>query len=160
MNLEREVERRTDLRMIDHLLREIDGLSGEITALQRKIMDRREQIVDLQDKVDIREGLKMPTIPRAICVPCGLAYRIQKNGVRAVNRAVNRFANGEPYFTVQSDRYACEGCGHEVLVGFGLDSEWEQFEGEDARNKADNDVDFYTTAEDKVLAQAAERQAS
>ena len=90
----------------------------------------------------------MPTIPRAICVPCGLAYRIKKNGVRAVHR----LTGGDAYFTGQSDRYVCEGCGHEVLVGFGVQTEWERYEGEETRYRRENDVYFYTTAEDKSAA--------
>lgn len=89
----------------------------------------------------------MPTIPRAICIPCGLAYHVKKNGVRAVNR----LADGDAYFTVQSDRAACEGCGHEVLIGFALSAEWERHEGEETRYRGENDVYFHSSIEDRKV---------
>ena len=68
----------------------------------------------------------MPTMPRAICVPCGLMYQVERNSVQAVSLIVPRENETPPvhYTALQSDRYKCEGCGHEILVGFGEHFQW------------------------------------
>ena len=51
---------------------------------------------------------------RPVCVQCKQTMRCAKNEVTAI-----QLDAGEDYALYSSDKYACPGCGHEVLVGFG-----------------------------------------
>ena len=61
------------------------------------------------------EENKMPSIPTAVCVPCGREYQAGpgKTGVTVECK----LKNGDPYYKTQGDIHVCPGCGHKVVVG-------------------------------------------
>ena len=58
----------------------------------------------------------MPSIPRAICVPCGREYHAGPGYTGAVIRAET--GDGEPYYQIMGDIWVCPECGHRAVVGF------------------------------------------
>lgn len=50
-----------------------------------------------------------------VCVPCARTMRCAKNDFKVVTLT----GSSEPYQIYNGDKYRCEGCGTEVVVGFG-----------------------------------------
>lgn len=67
-------------------------------------------------------------MPGPVCVGCRRFYRARRNGVRVLEQmpeharaepGVGAEASWVPYRVWLADLYRCEGCGHEIIVGFG-----------------------------------------
>jgi len=63
-------------------------------------------------------------MPDLVCVKCQRKFRIEKNGVDAieftpVHKMTGEFLQMEPYQVHSTDKWKCPGCGIEVLAGFG-----------------------------------------
>lgn len=60
-------------------------------------------------------------MPKPICCACNLFYRPAKLGVTVMEgRPISRDV-WLPYKLWQADRWKCQGCGHELITGFGRD---------------------------------------
>jgi hypothetical protein len=68
-------------------------------------------------------------MPKPICVKCQRFYRPQRNAVPVIegmpthNLALpgtREPQSWRPYKIWSADQWHCEGCGHEIVVGFGL----------------------------------------
>lgn len=66
---------------------------------------------------------------KPICVPCQRFYRPEKNGFKFIEgMPTTNFARAgtvdadlwKPYKLWVGDKWRCEGCGHEIIVGTGL----------------------------------------
>ena len=77
-------------------------------------------------------------MPKPVCVACQRFYRPYKTGQWVVEgKPIEEGAKpglAEPHLWVpykmwQSDKYRCEGCHHEIVVGFGLRPVWQDFQG-------------------------------
>lgn len=75
-----------------------------------------------------RSTKKAKRIMKPICVPCQRFYRPEKNGFRFVEgMPINNFAPPgtarpdlwKPWKLWIGDKWKCQGCGHELVVGVG-----------------------------------------
>jgi hypothetical protein len=73
-------------------------------------------------------------MPKPACVKCKRFYRPKKNGARALEQmpTVDGAKPGTqdedlwaPYKIWHADLWQCEGCGHELIVGYGRLPEYE-----------------------------------
>ena len=55
----------------------------------------------------------MTYIPRAVCLRCKKPYKVEKNGV-----IVHAHAKIGYYYSIETDKWKCPECGHEIIVGF------------------------------------------
>jgi hypothetical protein len=74
---------------------------------------------------------------KPVCVPCKRFFRPEKNGYSLVegmpivnlappgNAAPEQWA---PYKLWRADKWKCQGCGHEIVVGFGSSPIAEHYE--------------------------------
>lgn len=64
----------------------------------------------------------MAHIPKAVCLKCNLEYKVEKNGVTmeaiVVANTESLAVTTRPYYKIDSDKWKCPGCGHEILTGF------------------------------------------
>lgn len=58
-------------------------------------------------------------MPKPVCVPCKLFYRPEENGFHLTEGAPTG-SKWRPYKLWMADKWKCRGCGHEIIVGFGL----------------------------------------
>jgi hypothetical protein len=81
-------------------------------------------------------------MPKPICVKCKRFFKPHRNGVFALEQmpAANDVrpgledeANRRPYKIWRADLYRCEGCGDEIVVGFGQHPLSEHYQPEFAR---------------------------
>jgi hypothetical protein len=71
-------------------------------------------------------------MPDMVCVKCQRKFRIEKNGVEAIeftptHTKEGKFLRLQPYQIHSTDKWKCPGCGIEVLAGFGQNpwaAEW------------------------------------
>lgn len=54
-----------------------------------------------------------------VCLPCRLFYRAKKTGINIEEGRPVGDGTWAPYKLFKADLYACPGCGHEVVSGFG-----------------------------------------
>jgi hypothetical protein len=75
-------------------------------------------------------------MPKPVCVQCQTFYRPDKNGVWILEQkpikpgAKPGLLEPElwiPYKAWQADRWKCNGCGHQLITGFGLNPMWQDF---------------------------------
>lgn len=68
-------------------------------------------------------------MPKPVCVPCQRFFRPKRNGFAVVEgRPIGNDAppgtsapdRWLPYKLWESDMYECQGCGAQILVGFGM----------------------------------------
>lgn len=52
---------------------------------------------------------------RPVCVKCRTEFRPETNGTLVIEMAVS-----EPYRVWEADLWKCNGCGTEIVVGFGV----------------------------------------
>lgn len=73
---------------------------------------------------------------KPVCVKCQRFFKPDKNGVfvleqkPAMNGAkpgLEEAHNWIPYKVWQADRYKCDGCGTEIVIGFGYHPLWQDF---------------------------------
>lgn len=67
-------------------------------------------------------------MPTMVCVPCGVFFKVEKNGVSFVEG----FGDGQrrPYKLWMGDRYECPRCGTQVIAGLGLNPVAEHYQKE------------------------------
>jgi hypothetical protein len=74
-------------------------------------------------------------MPKPVCVPCARFFRPYKNGTRVLEGmpvpsdtrpGLEDPDNWKPYKVWVADMYKCEGCGAEIVVGFGFSPMWER----------------------------------
>jgi hypothetical protein len=74
-------------------------------------------------------------MPKPACVKCKRFYRPKKNGVRVNEQApicngalpgLTHPALWHPYKIWHADLWQCEGCGHELITGYGRHPEVER----------------------------------
>lgn len=68
-------------------------------------------------------------MPRPICVPC----RREMKNVRPIVAQFNARAVGDAYEQWHGDVHECEGCGAQVVVGYGERPSWRHHEGDAGR---------------------------
>lgn len=61
---------------------------------------------------------------RPICVPCATMMSAEKNGVYFTTL----LSDGRRYHLWSGDKWKCQGCGHEIIVGVGQSPIAEHFE--------------------------------
>ena len=78
-------------------------------------------------------------MPKPICVKCKRFFKPHRNGVFALEQmpTVNSARPGledqelwQPYKIWRADLYRCDGCGDEIVVGFGQNRLVEHYEPE------------------------------
>lgn len=78
-------------------------------------------------------------MPKPVCVPCQRFFRPKRNGTGVLENApkVNGAPAGttapdqwRPYKLWDADMYECEGCGAQIVVGFGREPMAEHFQTE------------------------------
>jgi len=52
---------------------------------------------------------------KAVCVPCSVVYRCEKNEVSVEEID----PDGGPFRVRSGDLWKCPGCGHQIVTGFG-----------------------------------------
>ena len=76
-------------------------------------------------------------MPKPVCVKCQRFYRPHRNGVHILEGKPNgvRVPPGtsrpelwEPYKVWMADMWKCQGCGHELINGFGHSPLWQDFQ--------------------------------
>lgn len=65
-------------------------------------------------------------MPNPVCIPCQKEYKRQVNGVYALEET----EDGHPYKLWLTDVWKCEGCGHELLCGYGNQPVGQHFHGD------------------------------
>jgi len=74
-------------------------------------------------------------MPKPVCVPCQRFYRPRHNGTHllegmpAVPHAepgTSHPENWQPYKVWKADLWRCDGCGHQIIAGFGAFPMWEK----------------------------------
>ena len=71
----------------------------------------------------------MPSIPRAVCIDCGVRMRPKENGAHIEFQMGNR-DDPKPYFKVMGDIWECPECDAAIAIGFGANPLAEHYEGE------------------------------
>ena len=78
-------------------------------------------------------------MPKPICVKCRRFFKPARNGVRVLEQMpVEKHAQPgtededrwKPYKLWQADLLRCNGCGTEIIVGFGMEPSAEHYEPE------------------------------
>lgn len=88
-------------------------------------------------------------MPDMVCVKCQRKFRIEKNGVEAIeftpiHTKEGKFLRLEPYQIFSTDKWKCPGCGIEVLAGFGQNpwaGEWMKWKV-DVKPGVERELDF------------------
>ena len=76
------------------------------------------------------------------CRPCGTFYKILRSGVSVEEGMPNGSGGWQPYKLWQADLYKCEGCGAEVIAGFGRQPISEHYMSDYARLRAQVERDL------------------
>jgi len=71
-----------------------------------------------------------------VCVPCKLFFKIKKNGVAIEEGMPNGDGSWGPYKLWQGDLWECQGCGAQIVRGFGQQQIAEHYESDYAANVA------------------------
>ena len=67
-------------------------------------------------------------MPKPACVKCQRFYRVHSNGVRVLEQMPTHSTalpgtaeaqNWKPYKVWLADHWRCEGCGHDLITGYG-----------------------------------------
>ena len=62
-----------------------------------------------------------------VCVPCRLFLKVKKNGVGIEEGMLRGDSSWGPYKLWQGDLWECDGCGAQIVRGFGRDAISEHF---------------------------------
>lgn len=83
-------------------------------------------------------------MPKPVCVPCQRFFRPDRNGVTVLEGkpesgalpGTSEASRWHPYKLWYADRWKCQGCGTEIITGFGPQPAMQDFKNSDAEMRA------------------------